>query len=56
MSIKWNFPLNNDSGIEGLNDAGVETFSGKLYYSLGKEILQNSLDASANDSTSSCYF
>lgn len=47
MNIKWNFPSNNNSGIEGLNDAGVETFSGKTYYSLGKEIIQNSLDASA---------
>lgn len=46
MNIKWNFPSNNDSGIEGLNDAGVETFSGKTYYSLGKEVIQNSLDAS----------
>ena len=44
---KWgyNFPLSNGGGVQGINDAGVETFNGKPNKYLTKEIIQNSLDA-----------
>ena len=41
----WNFPSNNDAGITGISDAGIETFRGAPYKSLAREICQNSLDA-----------
>jgi len=43
--IGWNFPTNGGGGYDGFNDAGIETFAGKPFESLGREILQNSLDA-----------
>ncbi|EIM05910.1 hypothetical protein A1A1_13852 [Planococcus antarcticus DSM 14505] len=43
--IQWNFPLNNGGPKDGLNDSGVETFNGKIYESLAREIIQNSIDA-----------
>lgn len=42
---EWNFPSNNDAGITGISDAGIETFRGAPYKSLAREICQNSLDA-----------
>lgn len=44
MNINWNFPDSNNSGDEGLNDAGIETFKGN-HGALAKEIIQNSYDA-----------
>lgn len=41
----YNFPLSNGGGIQGINDAGVETFKGSPNKHLAKEIIQNSLDA-----------
>ncbi|MFW5891611.1 MAG: hypothetical protein ACOCUI_05280, partial [bacterium] len=43
--IGWNFPLNNDGENDGLNDAGIETYSGAPIKSLAREVIQNSLDA-----------
>lgn len=43
--IDWNFPLNNEGSIDGLNDAGIETFQGEPTKSLAREVIQNSLDA-----------
>ncbi len=48
MSIGWNFPLNNHGQINGISDAGIETFKGKQIASLAREICQNSLDAIKN--------
>jgi len=45
MPIGWNFPNNNHGTINGIGDAGIETFKGALYKSLAREICQNSLDA-----------
>ena len=45
MAINWNFPENNYSEWHGISEAGIETFRGKLFASLAKEICQNSLDA-----------
>lgn len=45
MGIGWNFPGNNNGKITGISEAGIETFRGKLFSSLAKEICQNSLDA-----------
>ena len=48
MSIGWNFPSNDNGGIRGISEAGIETFRGSLFSSLAKEICQNSLDAGYN--------
>ncbi len=44
MSIGWNFPNSNFGEDRGAKEAGIETFKGKLFESLAKEICQNSLD------------
>lgn len=43
--IGWNFPSNNGGTEAGFNDSGIETFAGKPFESLAREIIQNSLDA-----------
>lgn len=43
--MKWDFPLNNYGQINGIADAGVETFRGTPLKSLAREVCQNSLDA-----------
>ena len=50
MPIGWNFPNNNHGTINGIGDAGIETFKGALYKSLAREICQNSLDARLDES------
>jgi len=50
MLIGWNFPLNNEGSIDGLNDAGIETFQGEPTKSLAREVIQNSLDAGLDNS------
>lgn len=45
MGIGWNFPTNNFSQLNGISEAGIETFRGAPYSSLAREICQNSLDA-----------
>jgi hypothetical protein len=45
----WNFPSNNYGKIDGINDAGIETFTGRSVEGLGKEVIQNSLDARRDD-------
>lgn len=47
---KWNFPSNNYGQIFGIADSGVETFKGTPIKSLAREICQNSLDASLDNS------
>ncbi len=44
-SIGWNFPSNDDGEVDGLNNAGIETFKGHPLTSLAREVLQNSSDA-----------
>lgn len=45
----WNFPSNNNGAVSGINDSGIETFSGTKIKSLAREICQNSLDANVDD-------
>lgn len=45
MSIGWKFPSNNYGTLNGIGEAGIETFKGTPYKSLAREICQNSLDA-----------
>lgn len=45
MSIGWNFPNSNFGTLNGIGEAGIETFKGTPYKSLAREICQNSLDA-----------
>lgn len=42
---RWNFISNDDGGINGISESGIETFKGRPYRSLAREICQNSLDA-----------
>ncbi len=49
MSIGWNFPSNNYGTLNGIGEAGIETFKGNPYRSLAREICQNSLDARRNE-------
>lgn len=46
--MKWYFPSNNHGQVNGIADAGVETFQGTPLKSLAREICQNSLDAAVN--------
>jgi hypothetical protein len=46
-NMKWNFPSNNFGQEFGLNDAGIETFTGTKYSSLAREVIQNTIDARA---------
>ncbi|MCI9173814.1 MAG: hypothetical protein HFH49_02550 [Lachnospiraceae bacterium] len=45
MSVKWEFPSNDYGILNGIGEAGIETFRGVPYRSLAREICQNSLDA-----------
>ena len=45
MAIGWNFPSSNFGTLNGIGEAGIETFKGTPYKSLAREICQNSLDA-----------
>ena len=45
MAIEWSFPSNNYGTLNGIGEAGIETFKGAPYRSLAREICQNSLDA-----------
>ena len=45
MAIGWNFPSNDNGQINGISEAGIETFKGSPFPSLAREICQNSLDA-----------
>ena len=47
--ISWNFPSNNNGDINGISNAGIETFKGAPYEALAREICQNSLDAKLDD-------
>lgn len=42
---RWRFVSNQNTEITGINDAGIETFSTAVLYSLVRESIQNSLDA-----------
>ncbi len=51
MDITWNFPNNGCGQRRGVSDAGIETFTGTEIQSLAREICQNSLDATAEGSS-----
>ncbi|MFD2212382.1 hypothetical protein [Metabacillus endolithicus] len=40
-NIGWSFPENNGGEERGLNNASIETFSGRKIESLAREIIQN---------------
>ena len=42
---QWRFVSNQNSTINGINDAGIETFTANMNRSLVRETIQNSLDA-----------
>lgn len=44
-NIGWNFPDNNNGSVNGISEAGIETFKGNVFQALAREICQNSLDA-----------
>ena len=46
--IGWKFPSSGGGVVAGFNDSGIETFAGKPFESLAREIIQNSLDARDN--------
>ena len=50
MSIKWDFPLSYNAEYDGFNNSGIATFTGARFDNLAREIIQNSLDASNDDS------
>lgn len=50
MAIEWSFPSNNFGTLNGIGEAGIETFKGAPYRSLAREICQNSLDARSSKS------
>lgn len=47
---EWNFPHNGYGQIQGIANAGIETFTGTEIKSLTREICQNSLDAAVEGS------
>ncbi|MDY2912936.1 MAG: hypothetical protein SOT58_12970 [Agathobacter sp.] len=49
MMIQWRFPSNDYGENKGINDSGVATFRGTPLKSLAREICQNSLDASREE-------
>lgn len=46
---KWWFVSNNGSIEDGLNDAGIETFSANSIASMVREVIQNSLDQQVDE-------
>ena len=43
--IGWRFPSADDGAEAGFNDSGIETYAGRPFENLAREIIQNSLDA-----------
>ncbi|NRX48567.1 hypothetical protein [Clostridium beijerinckii] len=43
--MHWRFVSNLNAGDDGLNDAGIETFTANMTYSLVRETIQNAIDA-----------
>mgnify|MGYP000584385864 FL=1 len=48
--MRWSFPSNNNGDVNGISNSGIETFQGTPLKSLAREICQNSLDASLDES------
>jgi hypothetical protein len=49
MNINWAFQRNEDGSSQGWNDPSIAEFKANRLESLTREIIQNSLDAAAND-------
>lgn len=49
MAINWAFQVNDDGSSQGWNDPSIAEFKSNRLESLTREIIQNSLDASANE-------
>ena len=50
INKKWSFASYNNAGDDGLNDAGIETFSGKAQEANIREVIQNSVDQRVSES------
>ena len=48
QDIGWCFPSSGGGTEAGFNDSGIETYAGKPFESLAREVIQNSLDAAAS--------
>lgn len=51
MTDTWCFPSSGGGSDDGFNDAGIETFAGKPFETLVREVIQNSLDAEIDSET-----
>ena len=49
MSVGWSFQIVTDGSFQGFNEPGIAHFKGDRYGNLAREIIQNSLDAAANE-------
>ena len=50
MAIKeWSFASYNNAGDDGINDAGIETFSGQAQEANIREVIQNSVDQRSSE-------
>ncbi|MGO8898428.1 MAG: hypothetical protein ACLQU5_08760 [Isosphaeraceae bacterium] len=49
--LRWFFPRNDFGQDSGFHDPGVETFKGNIYRLISRELIQNSLDARAEDAS-----
>lgn len=49
MAAFWNFPAVSGGQVNSINNAGIETFRGDELNSLGREVVQNSLDAQGDE-------
>ena len=49
--IGWSFRIDDSDEWDGFNHSGIEHFAGNPLFSVGREICQNSCDASTNKDT-----
>lgn len=50
LDARWHFPDSGGGLVAGFNDGAMDHFKGKRFSSVVREVIQNSLDASANGS------
>jgi hypothetical protein len=50
--VGFKFPYDQSDQWDGFNDSGMEHFSGNPYVHLGREVVQNTIDAKQEGSTS----
>ena len=52
QSVGFKFPYDQSDQWDGFNDSGIEHFSGNPYVHLGREVVQNTIDARREGSAS----